>query len=126
MVPRYPRCTRLLPILKSRGSLMQTSVRSTRPLVVLLEIAVLVAHVQRRHHPLGEDPRAETPRRLSGDPAIKDQLHPVRPAEVEVVPNEILEEQPAAQRAIQHLGEAELGMQDGQLVPIPGPAVGAG
>ena len=60
------------------------------------------------------------------DPAVKDQLHAVRPAEVQILPNEVLEEQPAAQRAIQHLGETELGLQDGQLVAIARLAIPAG
>jgi hypothetical protein len=47
------------------------------------------------------------------------------PTEVEVLANEVLEEQPPAQRAIQHLGQAELGLKDGQLVPVPGLAVPA-
>jgi hypothetical protein len=100
--------------------------RRAEALEVLFEIAVLVADAQRGHHALGDHARAKAPRRLPGHPAIKDQLHPVGPTQIQVLANEILEQQPAAQRTIQHVREAELGLQDGQLVAIPRPAVSPG
>ncbi|MGO8959090.1 MAG: hypothetical protein ACLQFR_17240 [Streptosporangiaceae bacterium] len=41
------------------------------------------------------------------------------PADVEVVPDELLEEDPPADRLVQYLGEGELGLQHRDLIPVP-------
>src|SRR5262249_58941150 len=60
-------------------------------LVVLLDPGALVVDVERWRHPLGEHPRAEPARRPLRDPAVEDQLHPVRPAAAEVLADPLLE-----------------------------------
>jgi hypothetical protein len=52
------------------------------------------------------------------DLAVEDQAHLVRAADVEVVADHLLEEDPARQRPVQHLGEGELGLQDRHLIPV--------
>ncbi len=73
-------------------------------LVVLLDARVLVIDVQGRSDVLGEDTGAEPPRRPAIDLAIEDQLHLLRPAEIEVLTDHLLEEQSAVHRPVEHLG----------------------
>ena len=84
---------------------------------------MLVVDVQRWRHPLGEYPRAEPPWRPLRDPAVEDQLHRVGPAEVEVLADHLLEEDAAAQRSVQHLGQRELSLEDRDVVAKAGRAV---
>jgi len=44
---------------------------------------------------------------------------------VEVLADHLLEEHPARQRPIKHLGEGELGLQDRDVIAVAGPAIGA-
>ena len=93
-------------------------------LVVLLDLRVLVIDVQRRDHPVGEDPGAELPGRRAGsladDPPAEDQPGLVRPPDVQVVPDDLLEEDPPGDRLVQHLGEGELRLQHRDLEPVAG------
>jgi hypothetical protein len=57
------------------------------------------------------------------DAAAEDQADLVRAAEVEVVADHLLQEDPAGHRPVQHLGEAELGLHDGGVVAVPGGSV---
>src|SRR5215471_18023417 len=78
-------------------------------LMVLLDRRVLVVHVQARRDVLGDDPGAEHPgsRALAAplDLPGEDEADPVRAAQVEVVPDDLLEADPPADRGVEHLGE---------------------
>ena len=60
---------------------------------------------------------------LLGDPAVEDQLHLVGPAEVQVLADDLLEEDAAVQRPVEHLGQRELGLQDRDVVAVAGLAI---
>ena len=60
-----------------------------------------------------------------GDAPVEDQLHLVGPAQVQVLADDFLEEDAAGQRSVQHLGQGELGLQDGHVVAVAGLPVGA-
>jgi len=96
-------------------------------LVVLLDLGVLVVDVQARGHALGDDPGAEPSRRgalaLADDPAVEDQRYPVRAAEVQVVADQLVEEDPPGRRGVQGLGHGELRLQDRQLIAVSGAGV---
>ena len=106
------------------GSVVDGGLGPERPaeLVVLLDFGVLVVDVQARDDPVGDDPGAEPARRgeaaLADDPAGEDQRDLVRAADVEIVPDDLLEEDPPGGRCVQDVGEGELGLQDGQLVAV--------
>ena len=57
-------------------------------------------------------------RRVTRRPKIS--LHLVRPTDVEVLPDDRLEEEPPRARLVQDLGQGELGLQDRAVVAIPG------
>ena len=94
--------------------------------MILLDARALVVDVQRWRDPLGEDAGAEAARSGTDDPAVEDQLDLVGAAEVEVLANDLLEEQAAVHGLVEHLGERELGLQDGDVVAIAGTPVGGG
>src|SRR6516165_4212899 len=94
-------------------------------LVILLDPGVLVMDVQRRGHILRHHPRAKPGAGVAQYPAIKDELHLLWTAEVEVLPNHLLEEQSAMHRAVQDLGGRELALQDRDRIAIAGLAVSA-
>ena len=56
-------------------------------------------------------------------PAIKDQLHLARSADVEILPDDFLEEHPTRYRPVQHLRQREFRLQDGDLVTVSGLAI---
>ena len=95
-------------------------------LVVLLDARALVVDVQRGNHALGDDAGAKPPRGAPGDAPLEDQLHLIGPADIEVLANHFLEEHPAGDGPVQHLGERELRLQDRQVVAIAGRPVSAG
>ena len=64
-------------------------------LVVLLDPRALVVDVQRGRDAVGQDAGAEAAGRAAVDPAAEDQLHLVGTAEIEVLADHLLEEQPA-------------------------------
>ena len=110
---------------------MVVSVRSAWPslwycLVVLLDLGRFVLHVQRRHAPLGQHARAEPTGRAARDPTIEDQLHLIGPADVEILADDLFEEAAPGDGTIKDLGQRELGLQDRELIPIPGGAMGPG
>ncbi len=47
----------------------------------------------------------------------------VGPAEVQVFPNHLVEEDPARHGAVQYLRQTELGLEDRELIAVTGPAV---
>ncbi|MBZ5585196.1 MAG: hypothetical protein LAQ30_23915 [Acidobacteriia bacterium] len=61
-------------------------------LEVLFQIEILVLNVQAGVHPFLDDPRAKLAGELLGHHAVKNQLHPVGPSQVQVVANDLLEE----------------------------------
>jgi hypothetical protein len=60
------------------------------------------------------------------DPPVEDQAGAVRAAQVEVVVDQLVEEDPPGQRPVQHLGEGELGLQHGDVVLVAGGLVVGG
>jgi hypothetical protein len=53
-------------------------------------------------------------------------LHLIRTPDVEVLADHLLEEDAATKRAIQDLGQGELGLEDGQVIAIVGRAIPGG
>src|SRR5260370_35380271 len=77
-------------------------------LVVLLYSRMLVVDVQGGDHALGDDPGAEParrgPRPLADDPPAEDEPHLARAADVQLVPDHRLDEDPPGHWRLQHLG----------------------
>ena len=98
--------------------------------MVLLDRGVLVVHVQARGDPVGDDPGAEPSRgrvrALAEQVAVEDQPDLVGAADVQVVADHLLEEHPPRHGPVQHLGQRELGLQDRDVVAVPGGPVGVG
>jgi hypothetical protein len=84
--------------------LIVVSVRSAR--FSLWYCLMRAFFVQRRRHVLRHDSGTQA-RRLAAarDPALEDELHLLRAAEIEVLADHLFEEQPAVGRAIEHLGQ---------------------
>ena len=91
--------------------------------MVLLDAGTFVVNVKRGCDSFGDHPRAETARRIPLDTAIEDQLDFFRPPGVEVFSNHLFEENPATDGPVEHLRQRELGLQDRNVVDIPGLAV---
>ncbi len=91
--------------------------------MVLLDLGLLVVDMERRHHAVGDDPGPEAARGSPGDPSIEDQLDMIRPAKVEVLPDDLLEEHAAGERAIKNLRERELHLKHREVIAISGGAV---
>ncbi len=70
-------------------------------------------------HALGDDLGAESSWRPGAHPPVEDQRHRVRPADVEVVADESLEERPARRRAVEHHRVGHLELPERQLVDVP-------
>jgi hypothetical protein len=79
--------------------------------VVLLDLGSLVVDVQRRGDAFSDHPGAEASRRAFGDAPFEDERHLVGTADVEVVADHLLEEDPSREGAVEHLGEGELGLR---------------
>src|SRR2546426_11829849 len=92
--------------------------------VVLLDLGFFVLHMERRHNGFGEDAGAKLAWRAAGDAPIEDQLHLIRTTDVEILANHFFEETAARERPIEHLGQRELGLQNRELIPIAGGAMG--
>jgi hypothetical protein len=63
------------------------------------------------------------PRCAPGDLTVEHQAHLTGPAEIEVLPDHLLEEDASRHRLIEHLGEGKLGLQDGERIAIAGGAI---
>ena len=63
------------------------------------------------------------PRRAADHLAVEHQAHLARPADIEVLADHLLEKDAPRHRLVEHLGERELGLQDGELVAIAGGAI---
>ena len=57
------------------------------------------------------------------DAPVEDETDPVGPAGVEVVADDLLEEDPSGDWSVEHLGQGELGLQDGEVVGVAGRGV---
>jgi hypothetical protein len=73
-------------------------------LVVLLDTRALAVDVQGWNDAIGNDAGSKTAGSGSGNSAVEDQLYLFGSAGVQVFPDDILEEDPAADGTIQHLG----------------------
>jgi hypothetical protein len=58
--------------------------------------------------------------------AIEDQLDLVWPSKIEVIADHLLEEQAPVDWSVEHLGQGELGLQDGNIVAIAGLSIRSG
>jgi hypothetical protein len=106
------------PIPKSLVSVMVVSVRGAFPYCL---IVVFVVHVQARGDPGGDHPGPGTvPVSREGSGRIgrggEDETALIGAADVEVVADDLLEEDPTRDRCLEHLGQGELGLQDRQVV----------
>jgi hypothetical protein len=53
---------------------------------------------------------------LADDPTIEDELHLVGTTDIEVLPDDLLEEHATGHWLVEDLGQRELGLKDRQLV----------
>jgi hypothetical protein len=72
--------------------------------VVLFNLRMLVVDVQRWRNPLSGHTGPEPPRSELSDTAVEDQLHVIGPANVQILANHFLEENPASSWLVQDLG----------------------
>src|ERR1700730_8136267 len=86
--------------------------------VVLLDTRFLVVDVQRGNHTVGDDAGTESAWCAPAYLAVEHQAHLAGPADIEVLTDHPLEEDAPGHRLIEHLGERELGLQNGELVAI--------
>src|SRR6202047_3703725 len=84
--------------------------------VVLLDTRFLVVDVQRGNHAVGDDAGTESAWCAPAYLAVEHQAHLAGPADIEVLTDHPLEEDAPGHRLIEHLGERELGLQNGELV----------
>jgi hypothetical protein len=63
---------------------------------------------------------------VAADLAVEDEADLVGAADVEVVADGLLEEDPSWDGLVEHLSEGELGLQDRDLVAVAGGVVGGG
>src|SRR6202521_941602 len=86
--------------------------------VILLDPALLVVDVQRRGDAVGDDAGAEPAGCAPVDPSVEHQADLAGAADIEVLADHLLEEDAPGDRLVEHLGERELGLQDGEIVAI--------
>jgi len=94
--------------------------------VVLLDARSFVVDMQGRNHSVGDHVRAKRSRFTSGDPTVEDQLHLFGASHVQIFTNYFFEEDSSADRSVEHLGEGEFDLQDGELIAVSGLSVPAG
>jgi hypothetical protein len=87
-------------------------------LVVLLDSRALVIDVERGHDAVGDHARAETSGGSSADAAVEEELDLARAPDVEILADHLLEEDPSDHRLVEHLGQREFGLQDGEVVAV--------
>src|SRR5258708_27201166 len=71
--------------------------------VVLLDGGVFVVDVEGRDHPIGDHAGAESAWCLARDAAAEDELDTIRPPEIEIVPDDLLEEEASQHRPVEDL-----------------------
>ena len=84
---------------------------------------MLVVDIERGRDALGDHAGAKAAWRLLGHPPLEDELDLIGTAEVEVLANDLVEEDPTGHGPVEHLREAELGLQDRELVAVAGAAI---
>src|SRR5260370_1529868 len=88
--------------------------------VVLPDPCGLVVHVERRIDALSDHPGAKPSGcrvgTLAQDPTVKDELDLVGATDVEVLPNDLLEEDAACHWLVEDLGQRELGLKDRHVI----------
>jgi len=89
-------------------------------------VAALVLDVETGDDPVGDDARPEAAGGGPGDLPVEEDLHPGGAAQVQLVPEDLLEELPAAERAVEHLGATHLHLEEGEPVAEAGGLVGGG
>lgn len=87
---------------------------------------MLVVDMQRGSHALGDHPRSEWARGARADAPPENQLYVVGATEVEVLSDDLFKEHPAHHGSVQHLREAELGLEDRQPIAVSRPAIAGG
>ena len=92
-------------------------------LVILLDPGTLVVDVQRWRNPLGDHTGSEPPRGALADAPAEDQLHVIGPADVQILADHFLEENPTGSRLVQDLGQRELCLEDRYVVAVAGRAI---
>ena len=63
--------------------------------------------------------------RGGSDGGVEDETDLIGAADVEVVADDLLEEDPTRDRCVEHLGQGELGLQDRHVVAVAGGPIGA-
>jgi len=91
--------------------------------VILLDPRVLVIDVQGRNDAFGNDSRPEAARRSSTHFTIKNKLYLTGATDVEILPDNLLEEHAPCNGTIEHLSEGELRWQDRDFLTVPSPAI---
>ena len=94
--------------------------------MILLEVRVLIIDVQRRDDPLSYDARPASAAGHSRPAhfARKDQLHGFWSAQIDVLPDDLLEKLPPMPRAIPNLSEGKLRLQHRKPITKAGLSVG--
>ena len=64
--------------------------------------------------------------RGGSDGGVEDETDLIGAADVEVVADDLLEEDPTRDRCVEHLGQGELGLQDRHVVAVAGGPIGRG
>ena len=88
-------------------------------LEVPLDARALAGHVRRRQDAVGDDAGSEPRAGPARDAAAEDRLHVVGASDVEVLADGLLERDPAADRAVEHLREGALRLEDREVVADP-------
>jgi hypothetical protein len=76
-------------------------------LVVLLDAGTLIVDVQRGNYSIGNYACAKATWSGFGHPTVEDQLYLFGPANIQIFPNHILEENPSANWPIQDLRQGQ-------------------
>lgn len=95
-------------------------------LEVLLDLRVLIADMQRGDDPLGEDPGAEDARGTLGDAPVEDQADLLGTTQIEVLPDQFLEQMTPGHGSVEDLGAGEFGLKDRQFIAEAGGTIRGG
>ena len=95
-------------------------------LVVLLNAGVLVVDVQRGRDALGYHAGSVPRGGAFVDASVEDQLHVVGTSQVDVLPDDLLEQHPPLDGPVEDLGQRELRLQHGDVVAHARRPVGGG
>jgi hypothetical protein len=95
-------------------------------LEVLLYARMLVLDRELGDDSMLHDPSSEGARSRTADLTVKEKLDSIRPAEVQVLPQDLFEQLAAHSRTVKNLGEAEFELPYGKLIAVAGRAVSGG